>query len=364
MIMNYTVISFRSIKQQGYSRPLQGILCLLSTHEDPMRPGTSSFYLNLAMVGGIRCLLVESGKKITRLTDITEMGLENQLALKNCDDGGSSEPPSYDNNGSDTSSTTQSHGSSNENNLNGNIPDPKVLSIPLSTSSEFLIIGNQSVWKYINEPELIEELETHRHKKSVLIAKRLADMAQSHTCKQSISLIVVKFKWHLPTPAAEAGRDKHKSKYSTPMGDLGPLSYYSGSSEYSEASNPLISVITPDSAIDTDRSGAGSVESNGGSTKSASTNTSDHKVSRPRFSQDMQNGNHHGSTATITSAINRLDRSTSSSKSVQSDRILGGKSSLDRDDDQASLTNTSVMSVEQVKCHFQNRTMAMKCKVG
>ncbi|OXA64212.1 Protein phosphatase PHLPP-like protein [Folsomia candida] len=334
--LKYTLLNaIKSIKQQGYSRPLQGILCLLSRHEDPLYPGKLSFYLNLAMVGGIRCLLVESGKKLTRLTDITEMGLENQQQIKNSD---GSEPSSYDNN-SETSSTQSARSNSNENNLNENIPDPKVLSIPLSTNAEFLIIGNHSVWNYVNEPELIEELETHRHKKSVLIAKRLADMAQSHTCKQSISLIVVKFKWHVSTSsvirAVEGhGIGNHKANKFSPSsgGDLGPLSYYSGSSEEYSEPNPLISVITPDSAIDTDRSsGAGSVGSNGGSTKSASTNASDHKITRPRFSQDSKERNHE----------------VSSSKSTHSDRTL--KSSLDREDDQASLANTSVshMSVEQ-----------------
>jgi hypothetical protein len=319
------------------------------------------------MVGGIRCLLVESGKKVTRLTDVTETGLENKRPQEDGND-----PPSFDNN-SETSSS-KSGGASNGNNLNGNIPDPKVLSIPLSTSSEFLIIGNQSMWSYVNEPELIEELENNRQRKSVLIAKRVADMAQSHTCKESISLIIVKFKWHVNpqgTRPTVLGSSKNKLKPHVGVGEFGPLSYYSASSEYSEASNPLISVVTPDSAIDTDRSsGTGSVGSTPGSAKSNSSNRSGQenpsnllaltnnppRTSWPegsRFQQEEKEDNttqrmSGASTAVLSSSKSQLDSGRDSTSNVVD------ICTNDRGDEEevASIANTSIsqMSVEQFKC--------------
>jgi len=242
--------------------------------EDQLLQAKPSFTLNVATVGEIQCILVETGKKVTRLTNLggrsdnkkstsspspsTELE-DDDILSTNCDSDGVLSLSVLKSN--------KENGTMNSNS-DISIPDPKVVSIPLSTSAEFLLIANQNVWNHLTEEEIVDELETHRNKKSVLIAKRITDMAQSHSCKQSLSVLLVRFKWR---SSSSRGLIVDSKKLAM-MSEYGPLSY-SGSSDYSDdITNPLASVTTPDSAIDTDRSsGAGSLGT-GSESKRSSTN--------------------------------------------------------------------------------------------
>lgn len=340
-------------------------------HEDHVGPGSRSFNLDLAMIGGIRCLLVESGRKVTRLTDMAEEGDSSPLnSHRNSTSSptGSAEdsPPSSLDSQSDTSSTRSGYSgstSSTKNNLSGNIPDPKLFSVPLTTKAEYLVIANQSLWNHMNEEEIISEIESNKNKKSVLVAKKLTDLAQSHSCKQCLSVIIVRFKWHFSSGNGRGmnGVSERHKIVSQQISDTGPLSYCSGSSEYSDMSNPLVSVTTPDSAIDSDRSSRTSSSSavsdsvngstNGGGkriSKSSSTNgrpvngTKTHSSNKRSFST---NGSGITTSAAATTALKNGRNSSSHQRknSLEDD---------DNDDDAVSLANTSIsqMSVEQFKC--------------
>lgn len=261
----------RNLRQQGNTKPMQGVLCLLSMYEHPnnvenptdqlLQPtGNRTLTLNLAMIGNVRCILIESGKKIKVLTEPN---------------------PNYD--PATTTTTTKSTTDSQENksntdashnNTNGSpnkiIQDPLVVSVTLTRAAEFLVIANQNVWNYIDDKELLDELDLHRHKKSVLISKRITDMAQSHSCKDSLSLILVRFKWNSNNPSSNTGSSKNNILLDTTkshvslIGENGPMSYVSprngsvgdGSSDggcYSdEQTNALASVTTPGNIINSD----------------------------------------------------------------------------------------------------------------
>ncbi|CAL8069940.1 unnamed protein product [Orchesella dallaii] len=288
--LKYTLLNaMKNVRQLGSSKPIQGLVCLLSMVEEVS--GTTRFCIDLAMIGGIRCLLVESGRKITRLTDMIEEG---------CEVTRSSSPTC-----SDSHSSLDSEESC-KNNLNGNIPDPRLFSFPLTTKAEYLVIANQSLWNHMNEDEIISEIEANKNKKTVLVAKKLADLAQTHSCKACLSVIIVRFKWHFTT------QTKHSDNQQQKITELGPLSYCS--SEYSsDLSNPP--VTTPDSAIDSDRS----------SRTSSSSSPCD-------------------TVNTRTNVIKRQQRNTSAKSVVQRNNSLS--------DDNESVANTSIsqMSVEQFKC--------------
>ncbi|CAG7785979.1 unnamed protein product [Allacma fusca] len=307
--LKYTLLNaMKNIRQQGNNRPMQGVLCHLSMTEDPLLQTRNQYTLNLAMIGGIRCLLIEAGKKVTRLTDMEETNVFG-------------EPPPQDLVQTSVETNTDMSNNKLNSRLNGNIPDPQVLQLNLTPSAEYLIIANQSVWNFVSEKELVEELEINRHKKSVLIAKRITDMAQSHSCKQSLSLILVRFKWYV---SSKLTSDTVNTKF-TMMGEFGPLSYCSGSSEYSDVSNPLVSVTTPDSAIDTDRSSAGG-SINGSKVSSGKSNNINKHIEENDFSNERKLTKIH---------VNGDD----SGKDIYNE-------------DMESLANTSIsqMSVEQFRC--------------
>lgn len=365
---------YRNVRQLGNSKPIQGLLCLLSMQEDHMVPGTPTFQLDLAMIGGIRCILVESGRKISRLTDMIEESRESHHAMHptsrhsasaspTCSSDESS-PSSLDSQ-SDVCSTRSGSTSSVKNNLNGNIPDPKLFSIPLTTKAEYLVIANQSLWNHMSEEEIISEIEFNKNKKSVLVAKKLTDLAQSHSCKNCLSVIIVRFKWHFTTVGNSRGVGQNERQKQA--SELGPLSYCSGSSEYSDMSNPLVSVTTPDSAIDSDRSSRTSTSStasdsvNGSASGvGAATNNKSSKDGRTpsnvRRSSEIivtspqknhSNNNRRG--VSNGNGVGSTSANTKNERNAQSQR----KNSLDEDDeDSVSIANTSIsqMSVEQFKC--------------
>lgn len=346
-------------------------------HEDPLVSGAPTFQLDLAMIGGIRCLLVESGRKVTRITDMVDEGdggnpmhsRRSTSASPTCSSDESS-PSSLDSQSDVCSTRSGSSLATTKNNLNGNIPDPKLFSIPLTTKAEYLVIANQSLWNHMNEEEIISEIEFNKNKKSVLVAKKLTDLAQSHSCKNCLSVIIVRFKWHLNGRSNGGIGQADRQKVSQQISELGPLSYCSGSSEYSDMSNPLVSVTTPDSAIDSDRSSRtsstssqasdsvnGSTSGTGGVSamkRNPKSNPSSSNTRRP----SENNGNHSKSqnnNRTRSSAVvsgGPLGSSNTVSKNERNTHQR--KNSLDDDDEAevASIANTSIsqMSVEQFKC--------------
>ena len=179
----------RNSRQQGNTKPMQGVLCLLSVptnsiqieNEDPLLQPTRTLTLNLAMIGNVRCILVEAGKKVKVLTESSSNKSEGTPSEEVEKTKEPAEDKAIDAN------TQQNSPKSHSSKV---IQDPITISVPLTRSTEFLVVANQNVWNYINDKELVDELDMHRHKKSVLISKRITDMAQSHSCKESLSLIL------------------------------------------------------------------------------------------------------------------------------------------------------------------------------
>jgi serine/threonine protein phosphatase PrpC len=239
---------------------MQGVLCLLSKpsksdqseNDDPLLLPTGSLTLNLAMIGNVRCILVEAGKKVKVLTDLNSSKIEPSSQSS---EEGTRNQESPEDNSSPTNQNPEKNSQTPK-----VMQDPVTISVPLTRSTEFLIVANQNVWNYINDKELVDELDLHRHKKSVLISKRITDMAQSHSCKDSLSLIVVRFKWNSMNTRSKNNLNTENNVSRVTVGQNGhshhphgPMSYFShrsagGSSDgnYSdELTNPLASVTTP-----------------------------------------------------------------------------------------------------------------------
>jgi len=341
------------MRQQGNSKPVQGLLCSLTQSDDNLLKPTPTYLLHLGLIGGVRCILVERGRKVTRLTDMldppeTYNGSEDDQMDKEssttCENNSNSSNSCASSTSSTNNTKSNTTGEINNRHVDSSIPDPTVISLALNPNAEYLVIGSRSIWNNLSEEEIVDELEMHKTKKCVLVAKRITDMAQSYSCKQSLSVLVVRFKWNTPIACVVNNSAINKLSMTT-------SSYYnSASSECSDISNPLVSVTTPDSAIDTDRS------SNPDSFSPSRKNSASSKMrGKSSVSENVPrrgihpNGNVRGETVNSTrAAILEHIKNGNDLGMIPHGMVRKGS----REDDISSLANTSLsqMSVEQFRC--------------
>ncbi|CAM1331885.1 Uncharacterised protein g10708 [Pycnogonum litorale] len=236
LYMKTTILTaIRQMKSSGYGRPHDMLVIHISRNKCRKQlPAKSQplYVLTIGSVGRIKCILCRKGEPQVITSD--EASLDETVSKnRGC--------CSLDQDSS--------------------IPDPTITDIPLEPSDEYLVLANQAFWNFISAVQVVFELG--QLSDANIAAKRLANLAQSCGCSETISVIVLRFNFmntikrnclHKNSRYASPSKKLRSSREYVPLGSSCRANLSVMEKSWLGASEPILNQLQYDSLCDDYRS--------------------------------------------------------------------------------------------------------------